>query len=154
MKYKRTIKILFMIVPSAVLLLLMFVISGTPDKITDYKPTDKPVLLLVTNDTCEDCEKQKEVWTEYKNGTPNMLVGYKRININNAVYSDVADVFGITGFPAVVGVSPSGEVLYSTTGYHGVDDIKSAAANTIDNELALKVSKEEKAEEGSEEDAE
>lgn len=148
MKYKRTMKILFMIVPSAVLLVLMLMISGTPDKITDYKPTDKPVLLLVTNDTCEDCEKQKEVWTEYKNGTPNMLVGYKRISINNAVYSDVADVLGIKGFPAVVGLSPTGEVLYSTTGYHGIDDIKNAAANTIDNEHALI------AEKGSEEDAE
>lgn len=148
MKYKRTIKSLIMVVPSLLLLLAMLVATDLPDKNTGFTPTEKPVLLLVTNDSCVDCEKQKEVWTEYEKGTPNMLLSYKKVSINNAVYSDVADVLGVSGFPAVVGISPSGEVLYSKTGYHGIGDIKNAAANTIDNELTIQ------AEKGSEDNAE
>lgn len=140
-------KVAILVLPSLLLLFLMYLsnLSGEDEK--QFVPTDKPVMIIVTNDTCEDCEKQKEVWAKFKSENPNTLLSYDQLTINNAAYSDTANFLSIQGFPTIVGLSPTGEVLYSNSAYHNQEDLEKATALILDNENELQSQKNQSSEE-------
>jgi thioredoxin-related protein len=125
----------------------MSVVALTKEEKVDFTPTNKTTMLLVTNESCADCDKQKEVWLKFKNENTNNNIVYDQLKIDNAAYSDVADLLKIQGFPTVVGLSKTGELLYSSTGYHNKDSLEQATLSTIDNENNLKSQKNSKSDE-------
>jgi len=104
------------------------------------KETSRPVMLYVTADYCGYCRKlEKETWAD---STVAKLVNERFIplKVDGTREQRLVKTLEIDGFPAVIILSPEGEVLGRVDGYVGSKDMLARLKKSLPTEISGRAS--------------
>lgn len=133
-------KLSFMILPSILVLALVLVAHFFSNEVAVPSEETKPSVVFLTDGKCEECELQDKEWIAFKKET-TFEVEYKRLTTNDPLYSDTVELFGVKFLPAIVTLSPNGEVTYSKSGFHAKEELAKVSSIALEK---YDTSKEEK----------